>query len=91
MLILGREQIDKAIKKHSDWKVSLNAWFRTTSAATWKTFPDVRGTFPNVSWVNKRVVFNIAHNKARLISQIIFEKQTVIILDILRHKEYDEA
>ena len=86
MLILGREHIDEAIKQHSDWKASLNSWFQITTGATWKNFPDVRQTFSNASWVNKRVVFNIAHNKARLISQIVFKKETVTILQILSHK-----
>jgi mRNA interferase HigB len=91
VLILGREHIDGAIKKHSDWKASLNSWFQITTGARWKNFSDVRMTFSNASWVNRKVVFNIAHNKARLISQVVFEKETVAILHILSHKEYDEV
>jgi len=87
--VLGRKRIDDAIKTNSQWKASLNRWFRIASGAGWKTFAEVRQTLRNADYVKGKVVFNIANNKARLISQIDYEMGTVIVEQVLSHADYD--
>ena len=91
MQVIGRKKIDEAIRAHSEWKASLNSWYRITSGAAWKNFPDVRKTYKSADLVGSSIVFNIAHNRARLIALINYEMETVIIERIQPHADYDRA
>jgi mRNA interferase HigB len=88
MLVLNAELIERAKKNHSDWAASLRAWETTVRGASWRRFLDVRATYSSVDLVKGFYIFNIAHNKARLISTIGFEEQAVTIIEILTHAEY---
>ena len=56
----------------------------------WQNWGDVRSSYRNADLVGNCVVFNIAGNKYRLITRIIYEVQTVYILKVMTHKEYDK-
>jgi mRNA interferase HigB len=88
--ILNREVIEQAKKKHSTWKGSLNSWEKIVGGSVWSHFADVRRTLKNADGVGDCVVFNIAHNDARLIAVVNYEFQTVTVLAVLSHKEYDK-
>lgn len=90
MEILNRGLIDEAKKQHSTWKGSLNSWQKIVSDAKWKHFADVRNTLKNADSVGDCIVFNIARNDARLIAFVSFAMQTVTVLAVLSHKEYDK-
>ncbi len=67
-----------------------------TKAARWQRFADVRKTFPGpdavtVSSGRAVVVFNIAHNRYRLVAAIHDNTQIVYTLVIMTHKEYDRG
>lgn len=89
MQIIGKEKIVKAYKKHAEWSASLRAWTRITEEAEWKSFVDVRNSWRNSDQVGYYVVFDVANNRARLISIIDYEDQQVIVDCILTHAEYD--
>lgn len=89
MLIAGREGIDAACTKHSDWRSSLQRWVTITEDAHWQNFADIRKTFASASRVTPYVIFNIAGNKARLLTVIDYEDQIVAVEGVLTHTEYD--
>ena len=93
MQILGKQLIEAAQKKHSTWKASLGSWVRIVEGVNplWSNFPAVRRTRKDADQVGDCVVFNIAHNEARLISYISYEMETVTVLAVLTHKEYDKG
>ena len=91
MDILNRGLIDDAKKRHSTWKGSLNSWEKIVNGAIWKSPVDVRLTFKNADPVGDCFVFNIAHNDARLVVWISYAMQTVTVLGVLSHKEYDKG
>jgi mRNA interferase HigB len=75
-------------------EASLKTWAGQTKAAMWRNFAEVRRTLPSADLVkvaNGRpvVVFNIAHNRYRLIAAIHYNMHIVYTLLILTHKEYD--
>ena len=86
--IISRKRIREASVKHSEWEASLAAWYRITKGAAWRTFPEVKQSWRNVDSVGTCVVFDISHNKCRLISYINYRTQKVFILHILTHTEY---
>jgi mRNA interferase HigB len=79
---------------HGDAEASLRKWVGQTKAALWRNFPEVRRTFSSSDLVivasgRPVVVFNIAHNRYRLIAAVHFNTRIVYTLMILTHKEYD--
>lgn len=73
---------------------SLLHWLETVSLAAWKTPSELKASFNDVDKVTVKsgrtvYVFNIEHNRHRLISAIHFNTQTVYVLRIMTHNEYD--
>lgn len=89
MRIVSRKAIREAAASHSEWAASLNAWYKITIHADWKTFADVRNSWRNSDVVGRFVVFDISHNKCRLIATIKYRWRMVCIRRILSHAEYD--
>jgi len=89
MLIAGRKVIHDAIARHGEWKASLENWLKITSSADWKNFTDIRKTWRSADYVAPHVVFNIAQNRARLITTIVYAATIVQIHEVLDHRTYD--
>jgi mRNA interferase HigB len=67
----------------------LIAWYRVAHSATWQNFTDVRVDFPSADQVGSALIFNVRHNRYRLITFVIYRKQKVYVKALLTHKEYD--
>ena len=75
----------------------IRAWIRIVKAARWRSFEELRATFPDADNVDGFVVFNIRHNRYRLIvavhyCKVIESRLTlghVYIGSFLTHSEYD--
>ena len=89
MQIVNRQAIMEAYEKHPEWKASLTAWIKITEGASWRNFPEVRMTFNSADRVGKHIIFNIAHNRARLAAIINYADQRVTVAEVVRHAEYD--
>jgi mRNA interferase HigB len=79
---------------HREAEASLRAWVQQARAAEWRSFAEARKTFPSADMAtvaNGRpvTVFNIAHNRYRLIAAVHYNTRIVYTLMILTHKEYD--
>ena len=73
---------------------SLMHWLETVRRSEWTSPAELKDTLCDVDVVtvdsDRTVyVFNIEHNRHRLIAAIHFNTQTVYILRIMSHKEYD--
>lgn len=53
-------------------------------------FSDLRNTFPICDKVDGFYVVNVGGNKYRLITEIFFDDDTVLLRYVLTHKEYDK-
>lgn len=94
MRIIKTSMLRAFWEDHREAETSLRAWVQQTKAAEWKNFAELRGTFPSADMVKGDsgrpvVVFNIAHNRYRLIAGVHYNTQIVYTLMILTHKEYD--
>jgi mRNA interferase HigB len=89
MRIVSRKAVREASAKHTEWSASLNAWYKITKGADWKTFADVRNSWKNSDSVGRFVVFDISHDRCRLIATIKYEWKMVYVRRILSHAEYD--
>lgn len=76
--------------KHSDSEAALNAWYTTTKRANWQNLAEVQQRYLHADLVGRYTVFNISNNKYRLVARIVYRSQTIFIIDIFTHKEYDD-
>lgn len=94
MRIIKTSMLRAFWQAHRQAKASLRVWVQQTKAAEWHSFADVRKTFPSADRVTtaggpSAVIFNIAHNRYRLIAAVHYNTRIVYTLMILTHKEYD--
>jgi mRNA interferase HigB len=73
---------------------SLTHWLETVRRSKWKDSAELKTSFNDVDRVTVDsgrtvYVFNIERNRHRLIAAIHFNTQTVYVLRIMTHKEYD--
>ncbi len=93
MRIIKTSMLREFWEDHREAEASLRIWVQLAKAAEWRNFADVRRTFPSADLVTmasgrRVVVFNIAHNRHRLIAAVHFNTRIVYTLMILPHKQY---
>jgi mRNA interferase HigB len=91
MHVISYKRIREFFSMHRDSRFPLAAWFKIVNKATWQNFAELRMAYPSADLVGRYTVFNFAGNKYRLISRIVYRSQTVFIVAILTHKEYDSG
>lgn len=97
MVIVTRKHLAEAAAKYPDAARELAAWETIIEAARWTSFVDVRGAFPDADAVDGYVVFNIRHNRYRLITVLHYSKTEgdrttqghCYIRSFLTHGEYN--
>lgn len=89
MWLVSEARIRRWEREHPNEADSMRNWRLIARAANWGTFADVRDTFRSADLVGDFVVFNIAHNRYRLITTINYTTHKVFIRAILAHVEYD--
>jgi mRNA interferase HigB len=95
MRLIGQEVLSKAIRKHADARKWLQAWAATVEDAAWQSLEDVRADYPSADGVKLKsrivvTVFNVKGHEYRLLVNVNYHVQTVLILELLTHAEYDK-
>ena len=90
MRVVSKKKVSDFILTSSESKSSLENWYRIVSKSDFRSFADLRLTFPSADQVSDLTVFNISGNKFRLIAAIHYNRQILYIRDILSHAEYDK-
>ena len=89
-IISGKRLLD-ASDKHPDLAGPLDAWYRIAKKATWKTLIETKRDMPSADLVGKFIVFNVKGNAFRLITEVFYPAQVILIRDVLTHSEYDRG
>jgi mRNA interferase HigB len=89
MHVISRKRLQEFWKGHPDAEKDLLAWYKVAKKARWTKFADVRATFRSADQVKRCVVFNIVHNRYRLIVIITGDWKRILVRRILTHKDYD--
>jgi mRNA interferase HigB len=85
----GLATLIEAANLDKDTRKELDECCRTARAASWRTLIDVQAVFPSADQVGHALIFNIRHNRYRLITRVDFGKQKLYLKAVLTHKEYD--
>jgi mRNA interferase HigB len=96
VIIVTRKHLGEAMKRYPDAANEIKAWVTIVEAVRWHNLVEVRSTFKDVDLVDDYVIFDIRHNRYRLITVIHYAKTTagmqteghVYIRSFLTHKEY---
>ncbi|MGA7238615.1 MAG: type II toxin-antitoxin system HigB family toxin [Bryobacteraceae bacterium] len=95
MHTISRKKLLEADREHRGVGVPLDAWYRAAKSANWRNLEDIRRTYSHADGVpvGERVftVFNISGNSYRLITEIFYEDQTILLRHVLTHAEYDKG
>ena len=91
MHVISRKKLREFWELHPKARPPLEAWFQIAKRAEWKSFAEVRQTFPKADRVGRFVVFDIGGNKYRLIVAIHFNRGKLYVRHVLTHAEYDEG
>jgi mRNA interferase HigB len=95
--IVTMKRLEQASEKYREAAREIGAWIKIVKTARWRNFEELRANFPDADDVDGFVVFNIRHNRHRLIvavhyAKIIERRLTLGHVDsgsCLTHKEYD--
>lgn len=95
MHVISRKKLLEADRKHSGLGVSLDAWYRIAKSAKWTNLEEVRRMYSRADGVpvGDRVytVFNVSGNSYRLVTEIFYGDQTILVRHVLTHAEYDKG
>ena len=89
MHVISFKKIREFFSAHRDAEGSLTAWYRTVKKANWQNLAELKRTYPAADLVGRYVVFNIKGNKYRLMARIVYRSQTLFVVTIMTHEEYD--
>lgn len=89
MNVISFKRIRDFSAVHKDAESSLKAWYTIVKKASWQNLAELKEVYPNADLVERYTVFNIKGNKYRLTARIVYRSQTVFIVTIMTHREYD--
>jgi len=95
--IVTIKRLQQASEDFREAADELGAWIKVVKLARWKNFVELRESFPDADEVDGFVIFNIRHNRYRMIVAVhyarMIEKRLtlghVFIGAFLSHKDYD--
>lgn len=91
MELVGEDSLKHFAKKFSSARPGLDRWLKLTKAAQWKSFQDVKATFPATDYIpQNQYCFDIGGNNYRLLTAISFQLGVVTVLDFMSHADYDK-
>jgi mRNA interferase HigB len=95
MRLIGQGVLSKAIRKHADVRKWLESWAATVEDATWQSLDDVRADYPSADGVKLKsevvvTIFKVKGNEYRLITNVNYDAQAVLVLELLTHAGYDK-
>lgn len=89
MHVISLKRIRELFSTHRDAESPLMAWYKTVKKANWQNLTELKSLYPSTDVVGRMTVFNIGGNKTRLIARIVYRSQTVFVIRVMTHKEYN--
>ena len=90
MKLLGKKILNDFKQKHADVQSQIESWIAEVKEAKWNTPHDLKSRYPKASLIgDQHVVFDICGNKYRLLAQVSYKNEMVLVKKVGTHKEYD--
>ncbi|MGA2700115.1 MAG: type II toxin-antitoxin system HigB family toxin [Isosphaeraceae bacterium] len=91
MHVISRRRLREFWEVHADSEQVLTRWYKLASKAEWTSFAEMKAACPSADQVDDLTVVDIGGNKYRLIVEVFFRDQVVLVRHVLTHKEYDKG
>jgi mRNA interferase HigB len=88
--VISKRRLRQFWQKHHDAEKDLMAWYKAACKAPWTTIAEVRELFPTADQVGRCLVFNIRHNRYRLVVRMSRNWRRIWVRQVLTHKDYDK-
>jgi mRNA interferase HigB len=73
----------------------LDSWFKTAKSAKWRNLVEVRNTYDSADGVSAKnkvyTIFNVRGDDVRLVTEIFFDSQLILVRHVLTHSEYEKG
>ncbi len=89
MNVVSKRGLNQHISKAVACRKELEIWYRIAKQASWQSLVDVRVDYRTADLVGRLLIFNLLHNKYRLIVRENFQGQSLFVKAVLTHDEYD--
>jgi mRNA interferase HigB len=98
MHVVTLKHLNEASNAYREAADEIAAWYSIVKAARWATFVEVRQAFRDADAVDGYVIFNVRHNRYRLVTVIHYAKELedgswtkghVYVRSFLTHQEYN--
>ena len=89
MNVIGREKLKKFMKKNTQSRTVLPTWEQLVMASNWHTFHQLKATFPGADLAKGFVVFDVRGDKYRVVAEVNYSSQQVLIRHVFNHAEYN--
>jgi mRNA interferase HigB len=91
MHVISFRRLREFFAEHADAEAPLKRWFKIADKARWSDFAGLRASCPSADRVGHLIVIDIGGNKYRLIIEVFFNDQVILIRPVLTHQGYDEG
>jgi mRNA interferase HigB len=91
MHVISRKRLREFWEVHADAEEPLARWFKLADNAEWANFAEMKADCPSVDQVDHLTVVDIGGNKYRLILEVFFRDQVILVRYVLTHKDYDKG
>lgn len=88
MNVISAAAIKRFAAHHADAAEELLRWNKTASHVVWKDINEVRSHFPDADQYQSLLIFNIRHNRYRLIVKVDYRARLLMVKEFLTHQEY---
>jgi mRNA interferase HigB len=89
MQIFGKNILADFKAGHQDASSQIDAWAAEVDGVRWDKPPDIKARYVSASFLaDRHVVFNIKGNKYRLLVQVSYKNQAVLVKKAGTHQEY---
>ena len=89
MHVISFKRIREFFSTFRDAESALTAWNKTVKKGNWQNLAELKQVYPSADLVGRYTVFNIGGNKYRLIARIVYRSQTLFVVAVMTHEEYD--
>ena len=87
--MLRKSGLLKQIEANPACKSASLKWYAWANKVECDSIAELRGAGPCVDRLGNAYIFNLIHNRYRLIVTIHFPSHTIWVKELLTHKEYD--
>lgn len=91
MHVISFRRLREFSAEHADAEAPLRRWFKIADKARWSHFAELKASCPSADRVGHLIVIDVGGNKYRLIIEVFFQDQVVLIRRVLTHREYDDG